>query len=418
MSNLPRQVLTVISGRGVIRVAQLVTFVLLARFLGPDEFGWFGILTTAFVLSATLGSLGFRQSFAYQVGQGRMTPGEANGTALLLWPLFTVLGAGALVLLYADRIPSLSWAEASALIAVGVAGTMFLMLIQGTYLGRGNIKSFTLSESLPRVILLCLVVILAWAGSVNLSSALWAQVGGFALTVPFAIWLALRGAGKLGIRLDLFGPMLGYGLIFAFNLFLITLGSRLAMFVIEHHFSSAEAGQFFAAVRVNEIFLEIATAVGMVLFSDIARKEDSQTAILRNARIAGWMFWLFIALAVGLVITAPLVVNIALGAGYQEAAPALQILALGLGPAAANKIIYPTFAGAGRPYFGTPVIALGLTVNVALALILVPDLGVSGGAMAVVAGQYTMFLGYVLLCRVTHGVPLWTMILPGIRGKR
>jgi O-antigen/teichoic acid export membrane protein len=412
MNAVPQQVLTVLSGRVVIRIAQFCTFVLLARILTPGDFGWFGIVTTALVLAATLGSLGFRQSLAYQVGQGKMSAGEAVGSSLFLWPLFTIPSAAVVIVLYGDRIPSLSGPEGPGLILVGVAGTMLLTLIQGAYLGRGKLSAFTLSESLPRVLLLLAVVLLVLIGGTSLSSALWAHVGSFVMVIPLAVFLACKGAGSIGIRFDLFRPMLGYGLIFALNLFLITLGSRLAIFIIEHHVGAAEAGKFFAAVRVHEIFLEAATAVGMVLFSNAARQEPGNSVLVRNARIACWMFWLFLALALVIIVAAPVLVRLMLGPAYADAAPALQILALGLAPAAASKVIYPSLAGSGFPHFGTPAILTGLSINLALAVILVPAHGVSGGAMAVVAGQFVIYLGYVITCGSKFQVGVRTMLLP------
>ena len=412
MSSLPHQIVTVVSGRGVIRIAQFATFILLARALSPEHFGWFGIVTTALVLAATLGTFGFRQSLAYELGQGRITPGEANGIVLLLWPVFTAISAAAVVVLYAHKIPSLSYADATILIVCGVAGAVFLMLIQGNYLGRGRIASFTVSESLPRLLLLIGIVAMASMGSLTLSSALWTHVGAFALVIPVAAWLAMRHAGRLRIRIDRMGPMLSYGLIFALNLFLITLGSRLAIFVIEFHTGAAEAGRFFAAVRVNEIFLEVATAVGMVVFSHAARESSSKVAVLeRNAKIASCLVWLFAVLAVLVAAFAPYVVLLVLGPNYAGATVALQVLALGLPPAAANKVIYPTLAGIGRPFFGTPVIIVGLLVNLALALVLVPQWGAAGGAMAVVAGQYCIFIGYMITCRLRYALPPKSLLL-------
>lgn len=412
MTGVITQAVTVLSARGIIRLAQFVTFVLLARFLTPEEFGWFGIITTALILAATLGSLGFRQSFAYQIGQKKMTPGEANGTAIVLWPLFTAVSAAVVVALYSQRVPSLSAPETILLIVVGVAGTMYLTLAQGTYLGRGRIRDFSITETMPRLALLLFVVILVGTGSITLSSALWAHVGGFCIALPVVAYLAWKGAGKLGTRFDLIGPMLGYGLVFAINLFLITLCTRVSIFIIEHHSGAELAGQFFAAARVNEIFLEAATAFGMVLFSNAARQTEPASILTRNARISCWLFWSFWALALTVIAIAPILVKVMLGPAYSSAGPALQILALGLAPAAAAKVIYPTLAGAGKPYFGTPVILASLTVNVSIALLLIPEYGLAGGAIALVCGQYLLFIGYVILCRYRYQIDIKNFLVP------
>lgn len=412
MTSVPRQAVTLLSGKGVIRLAQLATFILLARFLSPAEFGWFGILTTTFVLAATLGSLGFRQSLAYEVGQHRLRVGEANGVALAIWLPLTIATSSVIVWLYASEVPSLSYINAAALIVVGVAAAMFLMLIQGTFLGSGQIGAFTASESIPRVVLLLGVIVLGWTGSVTLSAALWAHVGGFALVAPIGLWLASRKAGKLAVRFDNFVPMLRYGFFFAVNLFFITLCSRLAMYIIEREIGASAAGQFFAAARIYEILLEVAGALGMVLFSDIARSRSKTSRVHRNARVACWTFWSFVLLAMALTATASISVDLLLGQGYARAVIILQILCIGLPPAAANKVIYPTFAGAGKPQLGTPVILIGLVINAALAFALVPAWGAAGGAVAVSASQFVIFAGYLVLCVRKFDVPVRLLLLP------
>ncbi|WP_169773005.1 oligosaccharide flippase family protein, partial [Escherichia coli] len=80
-----------IFARGFIRMAQLISFVLLARFLTPAEFGYFGIVTSAIPLAAMLGSLGLRQSFAYEIGQKRLLSGDAIATMLAVWPVLAAI---------------------------------------------------------------------------------------------------------------------------------------------------------------------------------------------------------------------------------------------------------------------------------------------------------------------------------------
>ncbi|WP_460359571.1 lipopolysaccharide biosynthesis protein, partial [Mycobacterium sp. ZZG] len=174
----------------------------------------------------------------------------------------------------------------------------------------------------------------------------------------------------------------------------------------------APAGQFFAAIRLNEMILEAATVAGVVLFSNAARQDKGASILARNARISCWMFWLFMGIAVLVVLGAPYFVNALVGEEYAAAAPALQIMALCMAPTAASKIIYQTLSGSGNAKFGTPVIIASLAINFALALILVPSLGVMGGAVALVIGRYGLFAGYVASCRLRYGISFRDMLVP------
>lgn len=399
-------------GRGVVRISQFVTFLVLARLLSPAEFGWFGIVTTAITIAGLLGSLGLRQSFGYEIGQKHRTANEAAGTALALWIPLSIASAVAVYFLYGRQLPDISRAQAAWIIFVGVAASLLVMLMQGINLGRGDIRAFALSESVPRVALMFLSIALALFGSVTLQSSLWAFGGGFVVAAPLVLWLALNGTGRLRASFRRLGRTLRYGIIFAFNLLIITVCARLSMFVIEHYSGAAAAGEFFAAVRVNEIFLEAATTVGMVLFSSAARNDTSSTVVNRSARIACWMFWLFMALGGLVMLVAPLALRLLAGSNYSAAGSALQILALSLAPTAACKIIYPTISGSGDPHFGTPVILASLIFNGIVAFALVPSMGIQGGAIALVCGQYLLFVGYILLCHRRYHIPVRLMLLP------
>lgn len=414
MKGLAGQAFTVLFGRGVIRVAQLIAFLVLAKALSPTDFGWYGILTSAVALAASLGSLGLRQSFAYEIGNGRLSAGRAVGTGLVIWPLATAASALIIFLLYGRSVDGIPQTQLAAIIVAGVAGAILVALMQGIFLGRGTIWAFSLSEAVPQVVLMVGVVLLALTTVLTLNASLWLQASGFLLAAVVSVAIVVRGQERLGVALHRIVPMLKYGLVFALNVFMIMLSTRLAMFVIEANFGPEEAGQFFAAVRISEIFLEAAAAVGMVLFSRAAQNSDSHSSVRDGAVIASWMFWFFLVIGGLVALVSPYLVGVLLGPEYSPAVPALQVLALSMAPTAASRIIYPSVAGSGRPSFGTPMIFASLTINGLLALALVPVFGIIGGAMALVVGQFVLYLGYALMCRSRFGVSVRSLLLPDV----
>jgi O-antigen/teichoic acid export membrane protein len=418
MRELLGQAFTILFARSFVRVAQLIAFLLFARMLTPDQFGWYGILTTAISLAALLGSLGLRQAAAYQIGRSTLTSGDAAATLIAVWLPMALLATLAIMLLYGGQVPDLSLPEISGILFAGVSGTMLVMMLQGIYLGRGEVNAFSATETLPRLVLAAAAAIMALFGWITFSSALWVQSMTYVLTVPVALWLALRHAKTFRLRIAMLPGMVHYGIAFAINLFLVTLCARVSMFVIEHYAGAAEAGRFFAALRINEIFVEAATAFGLVLFSHAVRNDDKAKTAERNARIAAWIFWSFSLLALAVMVISPLMLTLLVGPGYADASPALQVMALGLGPAAACKIIYPTIAGTGRPWFGTPALLASLALNAAVAFLTVPMLGAMGGALALIAGQYLLLLGYMVSASRLFGLPFRLFIIPSTADAR
>lgn len=396
----------------MIRVSQFITFFVLARVLGPEDFGWFGVITTAFTLVAMLGSLGLRQSFAYWLGQGRITPAQAIGTGLVVWPLVGLISGSVVALLYAQSLPGTSLSTAILLLISGSAIMIALTLVQGIFLGVGDIKRFTLSESIGPITMTAVVCLIAVFRVDSLVVTIAAHVGSIAVSVVVVTTLVSIGSGRPRSGLRELPAMLRYGLIFAANLFFINLCTRASMFIIQYFDGAEGAGYFFAAVRVNEIFLEIASALGMVLFSQTARQRAARDDIVKSVTLAGGFFVLFFLLAALVALAAPLLVSVALGEEFSDSIVLLQIMAIGLAPAAGSKIVYPVYAGAGKPAFGTIVIIISLLVNVAVAILLVPFAGIVGGAVALVAGQYVMYVGHAIVGSRKFGVPFSRFIFP------
>lgn len=414
-NSLARQAFTVLTGRGLIRLTLLLSFLIIARFLTPAEFGWFGIVTTGISLAATLGTLGLRQSFAYEIGQQRISARTAGLTGIILWPALAALSSTLVLTFLWPTFPNDNRFQLVFVVSVGVCGALLLSLFQGIPLGQGNIRQFTSSETAPRIILLFGAVALALLGALNVLSILWIYAVGFVITGLLLATITLR-AGDFGrpIFRDL-PKLISYGLVFSLNLFLVTLSTRISMFVIESSLGAAEAGLFFAASRVSEVFLELATAVGLVLFSSATRSGGGQSMLNRAADIVGWMVWLFLILCIIIFFTAPVLVRILLGSDYLSSTPVLQVLALGLVGSAGHKMIYPALAGTGRPYFGTPMLAVTVVLIWGLSVYLVPQYGVVGGAWAVVIGQWALFFSYIILCKIKFNIPIRKFILPPLR---
>lgn len=418
MRELAKQMLTLAFGRGVLRLSQFVAFIVIARHLTAAEFGWFGLVTTAIGMAATLGSLGLRQSFAYQIGRGNMSGADAAKMTLILWPALTVISTAAVMLFVADSMPTDHRTLLTVIVGAAVGGAIALTLYQGIFLGTGHINAFTTSESAPRLLLLVISVALALAGTLNLLGALGAQAAGYILVLPFLVW-AVRSKGA-GTKLpwNLFPPMLRYGIAFAVNLFLITLLSRLSLFVVQTSMGANASGEFFAALRINEMFLEIATVVGLVLFSNTVRAADTKKNVEENARIAAWMLLIFVGLAALSFILAEPMVKLLLGAEYLGAVPAIRVLVFGLPAGAASKVVYPTIAGSGRPLVGTPAIVISAALTLLLAALLVPGWGLTGGAAGLVVGQWALYSGYSISAGRTFDLPLKHFFVPEVSGLR
>lgn len=401
-----------LAARGV----QVISFILLARILSPAGFGAFGVLTAAVVLAGQIGNLGLRQAAAYQIGRGEITAGTAFGLLIGFWPLAAACCAWAVVAFNAEALGILDAGHSQALIlplGVATAAYLLLVLLQGIFLGKGNIRAFALTDNGPRILQAAMIAILWVLGMLSIGSALWSYALAFALLVPAAIFLARQGGDPIAFPVARLGTMIRYGALFAISMFLINLQTRAGLFLVSGAEGNETAGNFLAAQRLNEIFLEIATAIGLVIFSESTKAADPKKAVHSAAKASSAMIWMFLVIALAIWFTAEHLIPLLLGEQYTGAINAARVLAFSLVPSAIIKLMNGAIAGSGRPYFSAGVVSISLVANVAITFwLLALGYGPQAPAYAFLIAQTLGALCYLALARILYGVPLTAFAWP------
>jgi O-antigen/teichoic acid export membrane protein len=385
----------VFGSRVGMRAAQVVSFVVLARVLSPSDFGHYGVITSGVLLVGLVGHLGLRPAGAHAIGQRIHSDGTVGATVLLAWPLLTALSCVALWM-SGLLIPSQLLTTQLAIV-VATAAILLIALAQGVFLGRGQTGHFAFSDLAPRVAVSVLTVLAWWLSGLTLEVALALFAASFALCAGPVVAMMFRGARDRRPAPSALPMLIRRGLLFAVSVTLVMLQGRIGLFFLASTDAHAAAGQFFAAQRATEMFLEIATAFGLVMFSDATRSADPVRAVSTAVRTATALFVLFLAIGLAAMPAAPWLVHALLGAQYTEAVPLLRILLLGLGFAAATRIMNNVVAGLGHPWMSAGIAALALAANFLMCAWLVPRHGAAGAAIALVTGQTIAASAYFAL---------------------
>ncbi|CAN7416796.1 polysaccharide biosynthesis C-terminal domain-containing protein [Phenylobacterium sp. LjRoot219] len=386
-----------LASRGVTRVAQVVAFLVLARALSPSGFGAYAVITSAVFLAGQIGPLGLRQASAYRIGQSLMTDGQALGVLALFWPLTALVCMAAVFGLNQTAFEGFG-AGPTAAVLIATAAVLLLNLLQGVFLGRGEIKAFSFSDAGPRVLQSLLALSLWLTGALTLNTALWSFAAGFLVLAPIVVWMAARSAQRLSPAVGQAPAMIRHGFLFAVSAFLVTLQGRVGVFFLSGAHGPEAAGQFFAAQRASELFLELATAVGLVLFSETARSGPNRETLRSAMRTAGGLFVMFLGVGAVAAFTAPWLVLVLLGPQYAEATDALRVLAIGLAPAAAVRVLNSVIAGMGKPYISAGIVLVGIAINAAACALLAPRYGAVGAAAGLAIGQFVAATVYAAVC--------------------
>lgn len=419
MSHRLRRAFVVFGSRVAMRAAQVVSFIVLARVLSPTDFGHYGVFTSAIFLVGLVGHLGLRPAGAYTIGQRLHGDGVIGATFLLAWPVLTAVSCAALWL--SGLLSSSQSLTMQAAIISATASILLIALAQGVFLGRGQTTLFAFADSVPRLAVAVLTVAAWLLSALTLELAIVLFAASFALYVGPAVALMFRGTEDRRPAPRALPLLVRRGLLYAVSVALVMLQGRIGLFFLASADTHAAAGQFFAAQRATEMFLEVATAFGLVMFSDAARSADPARAIRTAVRTATGLFLLFLAAGLVTLPVAPWLIGTLLGAEYADAAPLFRILLFGLGFAAATRIMNNVVAGLGHPWMSAGVAALAVAANFLICAWLVPRQGATGAAVALVVGQAiaaATYFGIAFALRQGHGsIPVPATASPAAIGR-
>ncbi len=399
--------------------AGVVLTVASARILRPQGRGDFAVAVAGVVIAVQLLNLGLSSSVHVFFARDRayisrlLTPlwlyaGICGAfTGLLGFALQSVWGAGRAGALF-DWWPL--WAAWVPLQLIGLYQNAALMSLQDGWSifrvelwGKACAALFGLSALFlrPGAALPFLLALLA-------SDVVVAGLGAYSVRgrrLPDASRLeppkeAFAGALRLGLR--------AYPL-----LFLPYLLIKSDLFLLRLFRSAAETGVYSISSQIIDIGLILPVTIAGMGLASVVRSSDSAKATLRLLRPTG----LFVALAgIGLPLLGRPLIQLLFGAGYEAAYPALLVLLPGFAFLAFETILAQYFASRGYPWFLCRYWLLGVVVNIALNIPLIPRYGI-------LAAAATSSLGYglvlIFICRrflTESGLPPRSLLFGDVGG--
>jgi O-antigen/teichoic acid export membrane protein len=404
----------VLATRFLLRGANFLIFLLLARSLSVGEFGFYGyLMSTAVVLSVAF-DLGLRQSTASFLGGGS-EPRDAVLTHMLL--LWILLGSLAVLTAYGMLVGG-GYAETHGaplllVAALGTAPMLFLRTAQGAFLGRGQLGKLNQSELITRVVMLGGTAGLWLAGRLDLAAAVWTLLVAH-LAAGLYLLLQLRADIRPSALLDLglAGRMLRHGAVFASGVVLMILMGRIGIWLVNALLGPEALGLYFGVQRLGEMLVEVATAVGLVIFSHGVRATDQRESALDAVRIARVVTALMALVAVAAVLAARPFLAATLGAPYAAEADAFRLVMLGTLFACFNVMLFPCLSAQGLARVGIWAYGLGCLVAWAGCLLLVPGHRLLGAAAAYALAQAAVAAVIALAYRARFGFGLASVLLP------
>lgn len=381
---------------------------LLARLLGPQEFGEYFLFLRVVSVLAILADLGLSQSANAFYGRHKEWRGSIHRTILRLLPILclgTTIFGGLTLWLGGDvLLPHMTRFFTTAAFAA-LPLSLYANLWNSMMIGMGRIWRVNLLQLVMCSVSLILTVIFVAGLSGGLLLAAINYL--FVMLVQFVVMVVMAfrisPAEQLGDPpRELTQQMLHFGLRGYLGSVSSLLWTRIPVFILNATHGAVAVGVFSIGQQVVEKLLLPVHSVRDVIYEkmSVLPAPIAPLAMNRYLRLTWWGMVVIVLL--GLVI-APVAVVMLLGPAYASAVDVMRFLLAGAAFAAISLLLDTFFINhLHRPGLVSIVVWLKVVVGLTLAVLLIPKFGVKGAAGAMAFTQIFGAAVYVALyLRVT-----------------
>jgi len=362
--------------------------VVVARALQPTGRGTYHLITTIAGTAIALGHLSVEQAQTTLWAQPRYRLAVAANSLPLgaAVGVFAMMVASALVALAGSALtPPYLALVGPALVGVplGICG----LYITNITVLKARMATANRAALAGSVFQCGFLIALGLAGRLTVASVVVIWVASMA--VPCCV---VACAGRLGPRG--FDPSVAWrtvttGLSYHLGPASLYLLLRADVFILAAQVSTRLVGIYSLAVGVVEMSRFAADSVSQVALSRQVHASDRESAEV-TARMTRLTALAGAASVLAVVVVAPIVVPLAYGLSYAGAVPLLLLLAPGLLALGASRPVSAYLLRFHRARFVVVPSVSALVVNVALNLVLIPELGAVGCSIASSVGYVTM----------------------------
>ncbi|HET9544394.1 MAG TPA: polysaccharide biosynthesis C-terminal domain-containing protein [Gaiellaceae bacterium] len=380
-----RNTVEILLFRGLSTPLALGLVVLQSRFLEPEGRGAYVVAVLGVtIVSRLLGQLGVAVSNRLRT-EGDELRGLVHralalgiGGGLLAVPAIAAAGAG---------IGGIDL-DVALVAAFALAPNVVWQSVSGVLLGQARVRLWNYVQLGSPVLTLAGMLVLVVALDLGVLGAVTAWLVANVLTAAFALGAARDLWTPVALpRLDPVARSLavlaaGMGAVHVLNL----LSYRIELFILDRHAGLAEIGIYSVAMQAAEAMWLLSAAVANAVTGPaIHDDEPGAVRLVRRAALRALGLTAAVAAVVGLA--APFVLPAILGEAFEGSVRPLLLLLPGIVLyAPVSVLVVYLSVRHGRPRLSVLVSLLGMAVTLGLSLVLIPEHGVSGAAVASALG--------------------------------
>jgi O-antigen/teichoic acid export membrane protein len=363
--------------------ANLLVAVLLARLLGPQQYGLYTAILVVPVLVVSFFQMGIRATTIHTLGSRTEDDDKVVSAVFFILIFTSALGImfSALAYLFTDTT---GYTPLLIGLALGVIPMRLTTIYTGgIFLGKEQIPKANLMNWLTGLLMLIFTLLLVVAFRWGLKGALTAMLlANFSVAIVAVIMVLRQFKLRLNADKALVKRILKTGVVFALSFLVIQLNYRVDVLLLKKLAGAAETGIYSLGVSIAEMLWQIPLAIGVVVMSRSANATNFKIMTLQTTQLLRVSLVIGGFLSLGIVLLSPWVVPLVFGEQFTRSVGVMQAIMPGIIMVIAFRILSGQLSGMGRPEVALKAFAPALVINVVLNYLLIPSYGALGAVMA------------------------------------
>jgi len=398
----------VVKGTGFLFLGAIIGYltsffyrIILARGLDPSSYGIFSLVVTLIGIFTTIFSLGISEALTKFISENTTDKTRTNRIfstgAIIIF--VTALTAALLMFLLSDFFATTVFNSplATTPFRIGALALFFTLankLYSGVLKGYQRMGLVSISNLTEKVSKLAFTLLFFYL-NFELFGAVWAYTISFFCMSTF-LYFAYKHTTKL--KMAKFNPetskrLLRFGVPLLISLVASSIFGWTDTFFIGVFRTSADVGQYNAALPVVGILAMVAIALGTAMFPAIsqinAKKDKEKIASIMN-RSLKYAIYFILPAATGAILLAENLIILLFTTEYARSILPFKLLGIVAVFISLIAILRNFMAGMGKPKKIMQFMLIGTGLNVVLNCILIPFWGLEGAAIATIISVATL----------------------------
>ncbi|SRR3989344_4813386 len=383
-----------------------VTRIVLARNLGPADYGLFSSVLTFILFFLFFRDLGLSSSLVKYIVEfrihGRYDKIKTAITGVLSFQFASSLLFGLVFLALSGFLAQNYFKDPRAqtliiLLTVYVLFSIFFIVLKGIFNGFQRMFLFSSIEFAKNAIILLIVFVFF-----KLGFDIYAPVLAYVLVCPLLFLIYIFSAAKtsqfFSSTITDFRPITKQVVLFGIPLFATAFAGKIIGYIdtlmLTYFRPLSEVGVYNVVLPSALVLLFFGRSISSIVFpisSELWEKKDYKKLVAGVHLLHKYAFVLFIPVIFTVFSFPEFFLELFFGAEYVSGAVSLQILLVGMLIFIVAMMNNTIISAIGKPKIIAKITILAAVTNIVLNLILIPNLGINGAAMAT-AVSYALVL--------------------------